>query len=110
MIKPQEYDYPIVGRDEILEVFQEMLDDGLYLTQTMNGDDISRIQDYTNQSCLLIRGEAQMGKTRLLNELFHISLKNKKISSLRLTLSMRDLKVRICQPVLICNLLRLGCR
>ncbi|KXJ77263.1 hypothetical protein RP20_CCG007993 [Aedes albopictus] len=92
MIKPQEYDYPIVGRDEILEVFQEMLDDGLYLTQTMNGDDISRIQDYTNQSCLLIRGEAQMGKTRLLNELFHISLKNKKISSLRLTLSMRDLK------------------
>ncbi|XP_065092856.1 adenylate cyclase type 10-like [Ochlerotatus camptorhynchus] len=90
MIKPIEYDFPIVGRDEILEVFQEMLDDGLFLTHNMNPDDVGKIHEY--QSCLLIRGEAQIGKTRLLNELFHISLKNKKISSLRLTLSMRDLK------------------
>ncbi|XP_058818168.1 adenylate cyclase type 10-like isoform X3 [Topomyia yanbarensis] len=92
MVKPIEYEYPLVGRNEILEVFQEMLDDGLFLTQHMTANDQSKIQEYTYQSCLLVRGEAQMGKTRLLNEIFHISLKNKKISTLRLTLSMNDVK------------------
>lgn len=100
MIKPIMYDFPIVGRDEILEVFQEMLEDGLFLTHDINLDDVGRIHEY--QSCLLIRGEAQMGKTRLLNELFHISLKNKKISTLRLTLSMRDLKVGYGCSILFC--------
>ncbi|XP_058447696.1 adenylate cyclase type 10-like [Malaya genurostris] len=90
MIKPIEYEYPLVGRNEILEVFQEMLDDGLFLTQHMSSNE--QHQEYVYQSCLLIRGEAQMGKTRLLNEIFHISLKNKKISTLRLTLSMNDVK------------------
>ncbi|XP_053691913.1 adenylate cyclase type 10-like [Sabethes cyaneus] len=92
MVKPMEYEYPIVGRGEIIEVFQEMLDDGMFLTHYLGSNDIEKIQEYTYQSCLLIRGEAQMGKTRLLNEIFHIALKNKKISSLRLTLSMKDFK------------------
>lgn len=93
MLKPIEYDYPLVGRSEIIEVFQEMLEDGMFLTEQMETDGFSKIRDYTNQNCLLIRGDAQMGKTRLLNEIFHSSLKNKKISSLRLTLTMKDVKV-----------------
>ncbi|XP_055642241.1 adenylate cyclase type 10-like [Toxorhynchites rutilus septentrionalis] len=92
MLKPVEYEYPLVGRDEILEVFQEMLEDGMFLTEQMETDGFSKIRGYTNQNCLLIRGDAQMGKTRLLNEIFHSSLKNKKISSLRLTLTMKDVK------------------
>ncbi|XP_055544370.1 adenylate cyclase type 10-like isoform X2 [Wyeomyia smithii] len=92
MVKPIEYEYPIVGRTEIIEVFQEMLEDGMFLTQYLGTNDSDKIQEYTYQSCLLIRGEAQMGKTRLLNEIFHIALRNKKISSLRLTLSMKDCK------------------
>lgn len=93
MVKPVEYHFPIVGRDEILEVFQEMLEDGMFLTEHLIADGGANIGSYTNQSCLLIRGKAQMGKTRLLNELFHLALKNKKISALRLTLTMADSKV-----------------
>ncbi|EDS26628.1 conserved hypothetical protein [Culex quinquefasciatus] len=92
MVKPVEYHFPIVGRDEILEVFQEMLEDGMFLTEHLIADGGANIGSYTNQSCLLIRGKAQMGKTRLLNELFHLALKNKKISALRLTLTMADSK------------------
>lgn len=101
MVKPVEYLFPIVGRDEILEVFQEMLEDGMFLMEHSIADGGVNIGSYTNQSCLLIRGKAQMGKTRLLNELFHSALKNKKISALRLTLTMADSKVCRVQSIVI---------
>ncbi|XP_055594686.1 adenylate cyclase type 10-like [Uranotaenia lowii] len=90
LIKPIEYEYPLVGRDEILEVFQDMLEDGLF--QSRHFSSSLSIETANNQNCLLIKGEAQMGKSRLLNELFNVSLKNKKSSTLRLTLCMKDSK------------------
>ncbi|XP_035907479.1 adenylate cyclase type 10-like isoform X1 [Anopheles stephensi] len=90
LLKPMVYNYPLVDRDQFIEIFQEMIDDGMVIAQQCTRSDFPN--DQWIQNCLLIRGEAQMGKTRLVNEFFYIALRNKHISSLCFSLSLKDSK------------------
>uniref|UniRef100_A0A182SVP6 Guanylate cyclase domain-containing protein n=1 Tax=Anopheles maculatus TaxID=74869 RepID=A0A182SVP6_9DIPT len=90
LLKPTIYNYPLVDRDQFIEIFQEMIDDGMVIAQQCTRSDFPN--DQWIQNCLLIRGEAQMGKTRLVNEFFYIALRNKHISSLCFSLSLKDSK------------------
>uniref|UniRef100_A0A182YM95 Guanylate cyclase domain-containing protein n=1 Tax=Anopheles stephensi TaxID=30069 RepID=A0A182YM95_ANOST len=91
LLKPMVYNYSLVDRDQFIEIFQEMIDDGMVIAQQCTRSDFPN--DQWIQNCLLIRGEAQMGKTRLVNEFFYIALRNKHISSLCFSLSLKDSKV-----------------
>uniref|UniRef100_A0A182VH66 AAA_16 domain-containing protein n=3 Tax=Anopheles merus TaxID=30066 RepID=A0A182VH66_ANOME len=87
------YNYPLVDRDQFIEIFQEMIEDGLVIAQqTVQCTRSDFPADQWIQNCLLIRGEGQMGKTRLINEFFYIALRNKHISSLCFSLSLKDSK------------------
>uniref|UniRef100_A0A182M8Z2 Guanylate cyclase domain-containing protein n=1 Tax=Anopheles culicifacies TaxID=139723 RepID=A0A182M8Z2_9DIPT len=90
LLKPMVYNYPLVDRDQFVEIFQEMIEDGMVIAQQCTRTDFPN--DQWIQNCLLIRGEAQMGKTRLVNEFFYIALRNKHISSLCFSLSLKDSK------------------
>uniref|UniRef100_A0A182P363 Guanylate cyclase domain-containing protein n=1 Tax=Anopheles epiroticus TaxID=199890 RepID=A0A182P363_9DIPT len=93
LLKPTVYNYPLVDRDQFLEIFQEMIEDGLMIAQqtvTCTRDGFA--SDQWIQNCLLIHGEGQMGKTRLVNEFFYIALRNRHISSLCFSLSLKDSK------------------
>nr|XP_040234434.2 adenylate cyclase type 10-like [Anopheles coluzzii] len=93
LLKPMVYNYPLVDRDQFIEIFQEMIEDGLVIAQqTVQCTRADFPADQWIQNCLLIRGEGQMGKTRLINEFFYIALRNKHISSLCFSLSLKDSK------------------
>ncbi|XP_049548290.1 adenylate cyclase type 10-like [Anopheles darlingi] len=95
LLKPMVYNHPLVDRDQFVELFQEMMDDGIALTQQAVQDTSAyhTAGEQWVQNCLLIRGEAQMGKTRLMNEFFYIALRNKHISSLCFSVKLKDSKV-----------------
>uniref|UniRef100_A0A182KCB6 Guanylate cyclase domain-containing protein n=1 Tax=Anopheles christyi TaxID=43041 RepID=A0A182KCB6_9DIPT len=93
LLKPMVYNYPLVDRDQFIEIFQEMIEDGLMIAQqTVQCSRADFPPDQWIQNCLLIRGEGQMGKTRLINEFFYIALRNRHISSLCFSLSLKDSK------------------
>ncbi|KFB35731.1 hypothetical protein ZHAS_00002631 [Anopheles sinensis] len=95
LLKPTVYNYSLVDRDQFIEIFQEMVEDGTVLAhQASQSAKTEFPAGQWFQNCLLIRGEAQIGKTRLVNEFFYLALRNKHISSLCFSLSLKDSKVR----------------
>lgn len=92
MKTPVDYEFPILGRDEIMNLYNQTL----ATEQSFFNE--SRNRDSTSQptSCLLIKGETQSGKTRVLNEIFTSCL-NENIKCIHLSLNLKHSK----QPNLV---------
>lgn len=86
--KPVFYEFPMLGRDEVLTMYRQLL-------ITARGDFIEQVKEVRkskHNACLLIKGETQSGKTRILDEIFTNCL-NDNIKCFRLTLNAKFSKV-----------------
>lgn len=83
MEKPLKYNFPILDRNEILAISRKLL---ISAISNINQEKSLKV------SCLLIKGESQQGKTRMLNEIFSNCFDDN-LRCLRLSLNIKHSKV-----------------
>lgn len=85
MKQPKIYKFPILGRREELSLSKNLLTDAL---SNYHRDEKSTL---IRKSCLVIKGETQQGKTRVLNEIYSNCCEDK-LNCMYLRLSIRNSK------------------
>lgn len=86
---PSQHEFPILGRQETLLKLQRVLSAAI----SNFNQDVKHLEPiYQKLSCVIIKGDTQQGKTRILDELFLKSFQAG-LNCLRLSLCTKDLKV-----------------
>lgn len=86
--EPIAYTYPMLGRTEIMSLSQKLIIAAI-LNYNQSGN--KSFPDSSRNSCLLIKGETQLGKSRVLNEIYSKCC-NDKMECMYLRLSIKNSK------------------
>lgn len=86
---PNQHELPILGRTESLFRFRRVLSAAIL---NFNQDVRNHELIYQKLSCIVIKGDTQQGKTRVLDELF-VKCFHDSLNCLRISLSTKDLKI-----------------
>ena len=89
METPRKYNFPILGRSEVLTFAQNLLKCAVV---NIYREEKQMIEVCPKISCLLIKGDSQQGKTRVLDEIFSNCYENQ-LCCLRLSLNIKHSKV-----------------